>query len=94
MNRFSHVMLGGLTHEPVQRLSQKLEEFLPGVIGGQSCGIDSPQSGVRHQKTAQAAGANHIGQPKFFAVEAQGAENAAGTRGQFRDSGADTSGTV
>lgn len=30
--RFSHVMLGGLTHEPVQRLSQKLEEFLPGDL--------------------------------------------------------------
>ena len=32
VNRFSHVMLGGLTHEPVQRLSQKLEEFLPGDL--------------------------------------------------------------
>lgn len=26
---FSHVMLGGLTHEPVQLLSKKLEEMLP-----------------------------------------------------------------
>ncbi len=32
VNRFSHVMLGGLTHAPVQRLSQKLEEFLPGDL--------------------------------------------------------------
>lgn len=29
---FSHVMLGGLTHEPVERLSQKLEEWLPGDL--------------------------------------------------------------
>ena len=29
-DRFCHVMLGGLTHEPVQRLSQKLQTFLPG----------------------------------------------------------------
>lgn len=32
VNRFSHVMLGGLTHRPVQQLSQKLEEFLPGDL--------------------------------------------------------------
>lgn len=32
VNRFSHVMLGGLTHEPVQRLSEKLEDFLPGDL--------------------------------------------------------------
>ncbi|MDE6905172.1 MAG: aspartate aminotransferase family protein [Lachnospiraceae bacterium] len=31
-DEFSHVMLGGLTHEPVQRLSQKLEEWLPGDL--------------------------------------------------------------
>jgi len=30
--RFSHVMLGGLTHEPVQKLSQKLQELLPGDL--------------------------------------------------------------
>ncbi len=30
--RFSHVMLGGLTHEPVQRLSDKLADFLPGDL--------------------------------------------------------------
>lgn len=30
--RFAHVMLGGLTHEPVERLSQKLEEWLPGDL--------------------------------------------------------------
>ncbi len=30
--RFSHVMLGGLTHEPVERLSAKLESFLPGDL--------------------------------------------------------------
>ena len=28
--KFCHVMLGGLTHEPVEQLSQKLQEFLPG----------------------------------------------------------------
>lgn len=31
-DRFSHVMLGGLTHEPVQKLSKKLEEWLPGDL--------------------------------------------------------------
>lgn len=31
-DRFSHVMLGGLTHEPVQRLSDKLQSFLPGDL--------------------------------------------------------------
>ncbi len=30
--KFSHVMLGGLTHEPVQRLAEKLKEFLPGDL--------------------------------------------------------------
>lgn len=29
---FSHVMLGGLTHEPVERLSDKLADFLPGDL--------------------------------------------------------------
>lgn len=29
IDRFSHIMLGGLTHKPVQRLSQKLSEILP-----------------------------------------------------------------
>ena len=29
---FSHVMLAGLTHEPVERLSAKLEEILPGDL--------------------------------------------------------------
>lgn len=29
---FSHVMLGGLTHEPVQKLSDKLAKFLPGDL--------------------------------------------------------------
>ena len=29
---FSHVMLGGLTHEPVQQLAEKLKEFLPGDL--------------------------------------------------------------
>lgn len=32
VDQFSHVMLGGLTHEPVQRLSEKLKEFLPGDL--------------------------------------------------------------
>lgn len=31
-DRFSHVMLGGLTHEPVQKLSDKLEDWLPGDL--------------------------------------------------------------
>lgn len=30
--RFSHVMLGGLTHAPVQMLSEKLAAFLPGDL--------------------------------------------------------------
>lgn len=29
---FSHVMLGGLTHEPVQKLSDKLAKWLPGDL--------------------------------------------------------------
>lgn len=32
VDHFSHVMLGGLTHEPVMRLSKKLEEWLPGDL--------------------------------------------------------------
>ncbi len=32
VDQFSHVMLGGLTHEPAQRLSKKLEEWLPGDL--------------------------------------------------------------
>lgn len=32
VEKFSHVMLGGLTHEPVQRLSEKLESWLPGDL--------------------------------------------------------------
>lgn len=31
-DRFSHIMLGGLTHDPVIRLSEKLQEFLPGDL--------------------------------------------------------------
>ena len=31
-DRFCHVMLGGLTHEPAQKLSEKLQEFLPGDL--------------------------------------------------------------
>lgn len=31
-DKFSHVMLGGLTHDPVQKLSKKLSEFLPGDL--------------------------------------------------------------
>ena len=31
-DRFCHVMLGGLTHEPVEKLSAKLQEFLPGDL--------------------------------------------------------------
>lgn len=32
VDRFSHVMLGGLTHEPVLRLSEKLQSWLPGDL--------------------------------------------------------------
>ncbi len=32
VERFSHVMLGGLTHEPVERLSDKLQNWLPGDL--------------------------------------------------------------
>lgn len=31
-DKFSHVMLGGLTHEPVQKLSAKLQSWLPGDL--------------------------------------------------------------
>lgn len=31
-DHFSHVMLGGLTHEPVEKLSAKLAEWLPGDL--------------------------------------------------------------
>lgn len=31
-DKFSHVMLGGLTHEPVQKLSDKLSSWLPGDL--------------------------------------------------------------
>ena len=32
VEKFSHVMLGGLTHEPVQKLSNKLQSWLPGDL--------------------------------------------------------------
>ncbi len=32
IDKFSHVMLGGLTHDPVEKLSQKLVEWLPGNL--------------------------------------------------------------
>ncbi len=32
LEKFAHVMLGGLTHEPVQRLTHKLQHFLPGDL--------------------------------------------------------------
>lgn len=31
-DHFAHVMLGGLTHEPVQRLADKLSDWLPGDL--------------------------------------------------------------
>ena len=31
-DKFCHVMLGGLTHDPVEKLSHKLQEFLPGDL--------------------------------------------------------------
>lgn len=32
LNRFAHIMLGGLTHEPAQKLSDKLQHWLPGDL--------------------------------------------------------------
>lgn len=32
VEKFSHVMLGGLTHEPAQKLSEKLQSWLPGDL--------------------------------------------------------------
>lgn len=32
LDRFAHVMLGGLTHEPVQKLADKLKDWLPGDL--------------------------------------------------------------
>lgn len=32
LDHFAHVMLGGLTHEPVEQLSAKLEKWLPGDL--------------------------------------------------------------
>ncbi|MBP3475269.1 MAG: adenosylmethionine--8-amino-7-oxononanoate transaminase [Lachnospiraceae bacterium] len=32
VENFAHVMLGGLTHEPVRKLSEKLQSFLPGDL--------------------------------------------------------------
>lgn len=32
IDKFSHVMLGGLTHEPARRLSEKLQAWLPGDL--------------------------------------------------------------
>lgn len=32
VQKFSHVMLGGLTHEPLQKLSDKLQAWLPGDL--------------------------------------------------------------
>ena len=32
VEKFSHVMLGGLTHEPAKRLSEKLKTWLPGDL--------------------------------------------------------------
>ncbi|MBQ8108140.1 MAG: adenosylmethionine--8-amino-7-oxononanoate transaminase [Ruminococcus sp.] len=32
LEKFAHVMMGGLTHEPVEKLSDKLAEWLPGDL--------------------------------------------------------------
>src|SRR5699024_6144437 len=32
VEKFSHVMLGGLTHEPAIKLAEKLREWLPGEL--------------------------------------------------------------
>lgn len=32
LKKFSHIMLGGLTHEPVHKLSEKLQSWLPGDL--------------------------------------------------------------
>ena len=31
-DKFAHIMLGGLTHEPVKKLSEKLRQWLPGDL--------------------------------------------------------------
>ena len=47
------------------------------VGGGQPYGVDGAQPGVRHQQAAQAAGPDHVGQPKLLSVKPEGAEDAA-----------------
>ena len=32
LEKFAHVMLGGMTHEPVRKLSDKLAQWLPGDL--------------------------------------------------------------
>ena len=32
LQKFAHVMLGGLTHEPVEQLSEKIKQWLPGDL--------------------------------------------------------------
>ncbi len=32
LGKFAHIMLGGLTHEPAQKLSDKMQEWLPGDL--------------------------------------------------------------
>ena len=62
-DRFCHVMLGGLTHEPVEKLSDKLQEFLPGDLDycffSDSGSVAVEVSPVQHQsgkKTPSGAG--------------------------------------
>ena len=32
LKKFAHVMLGGLTHDPAEKLSEKLQNWLPGDL--------------------------------------------------------------
>ena len=58
-DHFCHVMLGGLTHDPVQRLSKKLEEFLPGDLDycffSDSGGITQDGIAVQHESGEEAS---------------------------------------
>ena len=44
VEKFSHVMLGGLTHEPARKLSEKLASWLPGDLD--YCFFSDPLSDV------------------------------------------------
>ena len=45
LGKFAHVMLGGLTHEPAQKLSDKMQEWLPGDLDCSIASIGTKRSG-------------------------------------------------